>query len=176
MKIETFRGNSYLKRATYCNKVKANAVQGLAWASACGLLLVWTSLFCGRLSETAMGRLHSQLLDVFQRGGLVLLTGDLHSSQRHTKISFKVTTPLLFAMAKSRLRVQRTPSNSLKIVTWLKRSSPASSIGLASPVWQSGHGFPTWNTFGSVPCPTQTYDSHCVCQTTGIVSNRKSRS
>ena len=68
VKIETFRGNCYLKRATYCNKVKANAVQGLAWASACGLLLVWTSLFCGRLSETAMGRLHGQLLDGFPAG------------------------------------------------------------------------------------------------------------
>ena len=66
--METPRKNCYLKRSTYSNKAKANAVQGIAWTTPCGLRLIWTSQFCGRLSETAMGRLHSELLAVFPAG------------------------------------------------------------------------------------------------------------
>ena len=66
--LGTSRKNTVLQRSTWSNKAKGNAAQGLAWTSPCGLLLVHTSLFNGRLSEKDTVWLHRELLRVFPRG------------------------------------------------------------------------------------------------------------
>jgi hypothetical protein len=66
--MDTARTVSLQLRATWNNKGKTNAALGIVWASACGLLLVLTSLFCGRISEEGLVWLHHQLLSDFPEG------------------------------------------------------------------------------------------------------------
>ena len=66
--IDTARTMSVQLRATYNNKMHTNGALGIVWTSACGLLLVATSLFCGRIGEEALVWRHHQLLDQFPAG------------------------------------------------------------------------------------------------------------
>jgi hypothetical protein len=66
--LGTPRKNSILQRSTFSNKAGRNAAQGLGWVSPAGLLLLYSSLFNGRLSEKDTVWLHRELLRVFPRG------------------------------------------------------------------------------------------------------------
>ena len=68
VKIEVPRKNSVLLRSTWNNKSSSNVDQGIAWTSPCGLMLRYTNLFCGRLSEKAQVWPHRRLLDAFPTG------------------------------------------------------------------------------------------------------------
>jgi hypothetical protein len=60
--LSTPRKSSILQRSMFSNKAGRNAAQGLGWVSPAGLLLVYSSLFNGRLSEKATAWLHRDLL------------------------------------------------------------------------------------------------------------------
>ena len=66
--IDTARAVTLQQRATYNNKCSTNAAQAIAWVSPCGLGLIATSLFGGRLSEEACVWLHHLLLIHFPAG------------------------------------------------------------------------------------------------------------
>lgn len=59
------RVHSVRARCSYCDKCKHQAGQGLTWTSCIGLVLLVTSLFCGRTSEKALVQLHTDWLWIF---------------------------------------------------------------------------------------------------------------
>ncbi len=62
--LSTPRKSSILQRSTFSNKAGRNAAQGLGWVSPAGLLLLYSSLFNGRLSERATVWLHRDFLRI----------------------------------------------------------------------------------------------------------------
>lgn len=65
--IDTARTISLTLRATFNNKMHTQGALGIAWTSACGLLLRSTSMFCGRAGEEALVWLHRRMLDEFPK-------------------------------------------------------------------------------------------------------------
>jgi hypothetical protein len=63
--IDTSRKYSSKARASYSDKTHTQAAQGVTWSSCIGLVLLCTSLFCARVTEKELVRLHSSWLHVF---------------------------------------------------------------------------------------------------------------
>ena len=47
---------------------KSQSAQGLMWSACIGLILLVTSLYCARVTEKELVRLHSRWLDIFPSG------------------------------------------------------------------------------------------------------------
>jgi hypothetical protein len=63
--IQTSRKYSAKARASYSDKTHTQAAQGITWSSCIGLVLLCTSLYCARVAEKELVRLHSSWLDIF---------------------------------------------------------------------------------------------------------------
>ena len=66
--IGTSREYSAKARSSYCEKSGTQSAQGVTWSTGPGLVLLVTSLFCGRTSEKELVRLHQRWLDIFPDG------------------------------------------------------------------------------------------------------------
>ena len=67
IKHDKSRRHSVKARSSYNDKTKHQACQGLTWTSAIGLVLLCTTVWCGRTSEKALVRLHKKWLTIFPR-------------------------------------------------------------------------------------------------------------
>ena len=52
-------------RSSYSDKTGTQSAQGLTWSACIGLVLLCTALFCARVSEKELVRMHSAWLDIF---------------------------------------------------------------------------------------------------------------
>ena len=66
--IEMSRTYTAKARASFSDKTGKQACQGLTWSMCIGLVTLVTSLFCGRVAEKEMVRLHRDWLDIFPAG------------------------------------------------------------------------------------------------------------
>ena len=66
-KHDKSRKHSVKARCSYCDKCKHQAAQGLTWTSVIGLVLLCTTMWCGRTSEKALVRLYRSWLTIFSR-------------------------------------------------------------------------------------------------------------
>ena len=64
---EKSRLHSLKSRSSYSDKCGHQAGQGLTWTSPIGLVLLLTSLFCGRTSEKSLVKLYADWLWIFPR-------------------------------------------------------------------------------------------------------------
>ena len=64
-KHDKSRRHSVKARSSYCDKVKHQAAQGLTWTTPVGLVLLATTMWCGRTSEKHLVRLHRKWLSIF---------------------------------------------------------------------------------------------------------------
>jgi len=67
-KIGTSREYSVKARSSFCEKTGTQSAQGVTWSTGPGLVVLVTSLFCGRASEKELVRLHQRWLDIFPAG------------------------------------------------------------------------------------------------------------
>ena len=66
--IGTSRKYSAKSRASFSDKSKKQSGQGLTWSSCIGLVLLVTAMFCARVSEKELVRLHRSWLGIFPEG------------------------------------------------------------------------------------------------------------
>ena len=65
IKIGVSRKFSSKARSSYSNKIGTQSAHGLTWSSCIGLVILCTALFCARVSEKELVRLHSSWLHIF---------------------------------------------------------------------------------------------------------------
>ena len=82
---EQSRVSGLIGRAMYSNKVKKAGLQTLVWSAPCGLPLLVTGLFGGKLSEKQHVRIHSGWLIAFPKGVRIMADRGFRRLQRWYK-------------------------------------------------------------------------------------------
>ena len=65
--IQTSRKFSAKARSSYSDKTGTQAAQGITWSTCIGLVLLVTSLFCARVAEKELVRIHQSWLHIFPK-------------------------------------------------------------------------------------------------------------
>jgi len=81
--VETPRVSHLAGRAVWSNKVSASGVQTLVWSTPCGLPLLVTGLFAGKLSEKRQVAMHSGWLAAIPKGVDILQDRGFRNLQRY---------------------------------------------------------------------------------------------
>lgn len=82
---EQSRVSGLIGRAMYSNKVKKAGLQTLVWSAPCGLPLLVTGLFGGKLSEKQHVRIHKGWLLAFPKGVRIMADRGFRRLQRWYK-------------------------------------------------------------------------------------------